>query len=80
MDLPYIEALSKKLLERQSVYVQRIISGAFTEIGEYKLIAGKLQGLREAEEAAKELYREILAKREGKHEGQKPEVIVDYSG
>lgn len=80
MDLPYIEALCKKLLERQAVYVQRIVSGTFTDLGEYKLIAGKLHGIKEAEELAKAVYREILDKREGKNERREEEVKVNYQG
>jgi hypothetical protein len=53
----FYEDLIFKIKERRSVYSDRLLSGTFDTLDEYKLIVGKLKGLDEAEQAAQLIYR-----------------------
>jgi hypothetical protein len=41
-------------------YAQRILSGSFSSLEEYKYIAGKLNGLEEAENIFRKIYAEMF--------------------
>lgn len=55
----YLENLLAKIRERRAVYSTRILSGAFSELEEYKFITGKYMAMEEVEVLAKKLYKDM---------------------
>jgi hypothetical protein len=41
-------------------YIQRLLSGSFSSLEDYKYIAGKLNGLEEAEKIFRQIYTEMF--------------------
>lgn len=56
----FIENFLVKSRASQGVYVERISSGGFKTLSEYKLVVGKLKGLQESEYLIKELYKSMI--------------------
>lgn len=46
--------------ERQKVYEERVLSGSFDKLEDFKLMIGKLKGLEEAEVIVKTLYKDMF--------------------
>lgn len=55
----YLENLIKALMERQEVYAMQILSGS-KAFEEYKNFCGKYYALREAEDIARKVYKEMF--------------------
>ncbi len=60
MVINFSENVLSALRKRQSTYIQRVCSGVFDSLEEYKFIAGKLKGLEEAEKVVKQTYKEMF--------------------
>jgi len=58
MNIKFIENLLLRIRERQKVCSDRLLSGSCQTFEEYRGSIGKLQGLKEAEEVIRKLYKE----------------------
>lgn len=70
MIIKFCENAFLRIRDKKAVYEQRLLSGCFESLEEYKGVAGKLQGLSEAEDIVKKLYKDMFDyKPEKKGEG-----------
>jgi hypothetical protein len=60
MNSSLYESMLLRIRDRQKTYLGSIASGSFQSFEEYKLCAGKLKGLEEAEAIVKEAYRNMI--------------------
>jgi hypothetical protein len=70
MILKYVENLLTKIRERQIVVAERLTSGDFQELWEYKETAGTLKGLRESEEIIMNSYKDMVESKSQLNNGE----------
>lgn len=58
MDIKFYEHYLLKLRQRRFGFSERLLSGTFQALDDYKLIVGNFKGLVEAEEILKDLFKE----------------------
>ena len=68
MVISFCEELLKRVRERRAVYVDRLSSGTFQTLEDYKFIVGKLKGVEEMESEVKKLYSDMFEPRNGRTE------------
>ncbi len=56
----FCENFLLKLRAAQAVYSERILSGSFKTLEEYKYVAGRLRGLMDTEIVVKGLYKDMV--------------------
>lgn len=69
----YCENLLIRLGDRKKVYGNRILSGTFSTLDEYKLLVGKFKGMEEAEIEIKALYKDMFDEKQLNIEGKEDE-------
>jgi hypothetical protein len=77
MNLRFCENLLVRIRERQGVYADRILSGTFDKIEDYKFVVGKWQAMREAEEIICRLYKDMFDTKYLSKEGNNEEFETD---
>lgn len=56
MIINFYENALARLRERQAIFMERILSGSFDKLSDYKLMAGKLSGVEDSIEILQNLY------------------------
>ena len=60
LDLKLYQLLEKEIMERLEHYASELVSGKPTDYTHYKLVVGRIKGLQEALEVAKEANRKAI--------------------
>lgn len=71
MILKFCDGLLLKIRERQVLVAERLTSGNCKDFEEYKLLLGKLQGLRESEDIVKKIFEDTFKTTRLYEEGDK---------
>jgi hypothetical protein len=74
MIIKFCENLLSKIRERQGVCADRLLVGSFNDFVEYKNCTGKLQGLKEAEDIVKRIYKDMFDTKVLRNDGKQEDI------